>query len=100
MADRYRLKPLEVQALQVLVGRTRRREILELCPGANVGVSVSYSPGIDKDDSTDLRWVVLPGGVGSADGHVCDTEWIVRLPDGSLRIVADEDFADYYEVVT
>lgn len=97
MADRYRLKPLEVQALQVLVGRTSKREILAFCAGANVGVPYDPETG---EDSTDLRWVVLPGGVGSADGHVCDTEWIVRLPDGSLRIVADEDFCDYYEAVT
>ncbi|KMV17632.1 hypothetical protein ACT17_15240 [Mycolicibacterium conceptionense] len=75
--QRFRARPIEVDAVQVLQGRTTKADILAVCPQANVGVP-ALPGGADDPSSTDLRWVVIPTASGPVEaGH---GDFIVRVP--------------------
>ena len=75
--QRLRARHIEVDAVQILLGRTTKNDILAVCPHANVGVP-ALPGGANDPSSTDLRWVVIPTASGPAEaGH---GDWIVRVP--------------------
>lgn len=89
--QRFRARPIEVDAVQILLGKTTKADILAVCPRANVGVPALPSGG-DNPSSTDLRWVVIPTASGPTEaGH---GDWIVRVPSEyrllGFRPIAEE----------
>ncbi len=82
----------KVKALQIVLGTTTKREILDFCPGANVG-----TPGATEEeslDSADLRWLYLSNGLE----EVYDSDYIVKDSDGFYVRPAVEFEKTYREI--
>lgn len=97
LPKRFRARRMEVDAVQVIVGRTTKRAILELCPDANVGVpAISGDLNNPNLESTDLRWVVITCSDGPVEAR--DTDWIVKMP-GMCRLMTPEEFETCFEPI-
>lgn len=84
MAERFRRRELAVDALQIVIGTTTRREILEFCPDANVGVALTDDEAFDMG-STDIYWISLPFTQSRYSGNIrniVDGDWILKDADG------------------
>lgn len=74
-----------VEAMQFRLGKTRRSQILEFCPRANVGVGSQRTSLGHELDELDIRWLQIPTGPWAKFVDVVDGAWIVK--DGSVHYV-------------
>ena len=86
--SKYRTKPVEVEALQVVIGTVSRSQILAIAPTANVGTIF---------DDFDVRWVNVEVSRGWIEVH--DFGWIVALPGGALEVHTNNTFRKLFEEV-
>lgn len=91
MTTRYRKKPIEVDAVQFILGESTKAEMLAFVPEANIG-----APGLDFN-TTDVRWFVIPTLEG--DMHVSPDDWIIRGVNGEHYPCKPDIFAATYEAV-
>lgn len=90
MAQQYRKKPVEVEAIQFKLGRTSKTELLEFCPAANIGTPAN--------DLFDIRWFVVPHPDGGGE-VVVHNDYIVKDEDGEFSVFTSEHFYKTYELV-
>lgn len=82
---RFRALPVDVDALQIVLGVTTKSDILALCPTANVGVPETAN----STDERDLRWIVV-----ETSGDLVEVnhgDWIVAI-DGGFEVLSDRRF--------
>lgn len=105
MAERFRRRELAVDGIQIVLGRTTRREVLDFCPDANVG-----APGTDEDpygyESSDLKWLTVPFVqsryeaqhlTGDSTQPMRDGDWLLKDADGKYFAVSDEQIKRDFE---
>ncbi|QGJ92827.1 hypothetical protein SEA_PUREGLOBE5_67 [Arthrobacter phage Pureglobe5] len=84
------------QAMRVILGTTTRTQILEFCPGANVGCGSKQMGGTWVADPLDVRWVFLPSApIGRCEVRN-DGDWLVRHPEGDIEVMTDAEFNRKY----
>lgn len=86
---KYRKKPVEIEAKQFNLGITTKSEMLEFCPIANIGAL--------DEDSTDIRWFVIPTLEG--DHEVTDGDYIIKGVEGEFYPCKPSIFLKTYDRV-
>lgn len=90
----FRPRNAKVRAMRIIIGETTKSQILEFCPGANVGVPWRA----DLTDSADIRWVLVSNGIDSKPAEMKQNgDWLVQLASGRYEMLSDTEFHTEYE---
>ena len=97
---KVRPKIVELDAMRFTLGTTTKREILDFCPDADIGVKVNGWLSEDELlDSTDLQWIIISGKGGEVAGYLRDGDWLLKGVTGRYFIREDDEYRQTYEVI-
>lgn len=82
--------------MRIIVGETTKPQILEFCPGANVGIP--WRADLSEADYADIRWVLVSNGIDNEPAEMKQNgDWLVQFASGRYEMLSDAEFHAEYE---